>query len=98
MKRKIHTIYDIILKMIIMEYSNDFLKFIGIEKSIKKVLKTEFITKKGRKLYLDFLCELEDGTLLNIEFQFTDPDSEDLNRFYDYNIFSQTEYDELSRQ
>lgn len=95
MKRKIHTIYDIILKMIIMEYSNDFLKFIGIEKSIKKVLKTEFITKKGRKLYLDFLCELEDGTLLNIEFQFTDPDSEDLNRFYDYNIFSQTEYDEL---
>ena len=40
MKRKIHAIYDIILKMIIMEYSNDFLKFIGIEKSIKKVLKT----------------------------------------------------------
>lgn len=50
MKIKIHTIYDIILKMIIMEYSNDFLKFIGIEKSIKKVLKTEFINKKGRKL------------------------------------------------
>lgn len=95
MKRKIHTIYDIILKMIIMEYSDEFLKFIGVKKSIKKILKTEFVTKKGRRLHLDFLCELIDGTLLNIEFQFTDPDGKDLNRFYDYNIFSQTEHNKL---
>ena len=95
MKRKIHKIYDIILKIIMAAYAYEFLKLIGEERQIKKVLKTEFVTKKGRNLYLDFLCMLEDDTLLNIEFQFKPTTSNDLNRFFNYNILSQTTYDSL---
>ena len=76
-------------------YGDEFLKFLGEERSLKKVLKTEIITKKGRTLYLDYLCMLEDDTLLHIEFQFKAVSEEDLERFFDYNIFSQTEHDSL---
>ena len=95
MKRAIHTIFDIILKLIIITYSNEFLKLIGEKRTIKRILKTNIITKKGRRLYLDFLCELNDNTLLNIEFQFSGPYGDDLDRFFDYNIHSQVEYDKI---
>ena len=95
MKRKIHYIFDVILKMTMEAYANEFLQFIGENRKIKKLLKTEYQTKKGRIMTLDFLCQLEDSTLLNIEFQFTGPNSDDLDRFFDYNILSQTKFDEL---
>ena len=95
MKRRIHYIFDVILKMIMDSYANEFLEFIGEERKIKKVLKTEYQTKKGRIMTLDFLCQLQDDTLLNIEFQFTGPNGYDLDRFFDYNILSQTNFDEL---
>ena len=93
MNREIHKIYDTILKLIILSYPDEFLSYLGVEKSIKQILHTEIITKKGRQLYLDFLCQLEDNTLLNIEFQFTGPYKNDLERFHDYNIHSECEYD-----
>lgn len=93
MNREIHKIYDAILKLIILSYPDEFLSYLGVEKSIKQILHTEIITKKGRQLYLDFLCQLEDNTLLNIEFQFTGPYKNDLERFHDYNIHSECEYD-----
>lgn len=95
MKRENHTIFDIILKMIIVTYSNEFLKLIGEKRSIKMILKTNIVTNNGRQLQLDFLCELKDGTLLNVEFQFTGPYDYDLDRFFDYNILSQAEYDRI---
>ncbi|MBQ7928568.1 MAG: hypothetical protein IJ287_07520 [Methanobrevibacter sp.] len=95
MKREIHTIFDIILKMIIVTYSNEFLKLIGEKRSIKRLLKTNITTNNGRQLHLDFLCELEDGTILNVEFQFRGPYGYDLDRFFDYNILSQAEYDKI---
>ena len=95
MKRKIHYIFDVILKMTMEVYANEFLPFIGENRKIKKILKTEYQTKKGRIMTLDFLCQLEDNTLLNIEFQYTGPNSDDLDRFFDYNILSQTKFDEL---
>ena len=81
--------------MILVTYSNEFLKLIGEKRSIKRLMKTNIVTKNGRRLYLDFLCELEDETLLNVEFQFTGPYGYDLDRFFDYNILSQAEYDKL---
>lgn len=95
MKRRIQYIFDVILKMIMDSYANEFLEFIGEERKIKKVLKTEYQTKKGRIMTLDFLCQLQDDTLLNIEFKFTGPNGYDLDRFFDYNILSQTNFDEL---
>ena len=95
MTEEAYHVYDAILKLIVMAYMNDFLEYIGEHRSIKKILRSEITTKKGRKLYLDFLCELEDETLLNIEFQFTGPDKYDLDRFFNYNIFSETEHDSL---
>ena len=73
-------------------YSQEFLEYVSEKRKIKKVLNSEIITKKGRKLYLDFLCLLEGDTLLNIEFQFTGPNKYDLERFFKYNILSETTY------
>lgn len=95
MSREIYHVYDRILRLIIFAYLNEFLRYVGEKRSIKQILNAEFTTKKGRRLYLDFLCELEDGTLLNIEFQFKSQDKFDLDRFHDYNIHSQTEHDSL---
>lgn len=95
MKKEIHKIFDKILKLILIEYADEFLLYIGVDKAMKKILHTEITTKKGRTLYLDFLCELKDGTLLNIEFQITGPDGYDLDRFHDYNIHTQTLYDTI---
>ena len=89
MNRDIHDIYDVILKIIILVYGEDFLSFIGINKNIKEVLKTEFVTLKGNKLYLDFLCLLDDDTLCHIEFQFPKARPYNLDRFFDYNIVTQ---------
>ena len=74
----------------------DFLSFIGINKNIKEVLKTEFVTLNGDKYYLDFLCLLDDDTLSHIEFQFPKARPHDLDRFFDYNIVAQVTYGSLT--
>ena len=86
MTRKIHKIYDGILRIIIFAYLHEFLRFIGEERKIEEVLKGDITTLNGSTKYLDFLCRLEDGTLCHIEFQFPAAYSDDLERFFDYNI------------
>ena len=93
MVRKIHKIYDVILKIIILAYSVEFLKYIGEEREIVEILKTEISTLNGKTRFLDFLCRLEDDTLCHIEFQFPVVYSDDLERFFDYNIVAQIRYD-----
>ena len=89
MKRKIHKIYDFIMKLIIVLYLNEFLIYIGEERKIVEVLKTEIRTLNGKTRYLDFLCKLDDGSICNIEFQFPVAYSDDLERFFDYNIVAE---------
>ena len=86
MDRPIHDIYDVILKLIALIWATDFLKFLGIDGEIVEILNTEIITLNGKHYYLDFLCRLKDGTLLNIEFQFPKLKNKDCPRFYEYNI------------
>ena len=71
------------------------MRYVGEERSIKKILKTEITTINGKTRYLDFLCELEDETLCHIEFQFPVAYEDDLNRFFDYNIVAEIRYDSL---
>ena len=96
MVRKIHKIYDIILKIIIMAYAAEFLKYIGEERQIIEILKTEISTLNGKTRFLDFLCRLEDDTLCHIEFQFPVAYFDDLERFFDYNIVAQIRYDGIA--
>lgn len=96
MNREIHDIYDVIMKIIIVVYGDSFLKYIGIEKDIKEILETEFVTLNGNKYYLDFLCLLKDGTLCNIEFQFPKYNPDDLDRFFDYNIIAQVRHGKIT--
>lgn len=86
MKRPIHDIYDVILKLIVLIYGSVFLNYIGIEGDIKEILNVEFTTVTGEKLFLDFLCKMSDNTLRHIEFQFPKEDPRDLNRFFKYNV------------
>ena len=96
MTRNIHDIYDVILKIIAMVYGNTFLNYIRIEKKIKKELKGEFTTITGAKIYLDYLCELTDGTLCHIEFQYPKAWKNDLDRFFNYNITAQVRYQKIT--
>ena len=41
MARKIHKIYDILMKIIILTYDMEFLKYIGMEQPIAEILQTE---------------------------------------------------------
>ena len=79
-----------------MVYGEVFLNFIGIDKKIKKILKTEFVTVNGTKYFLDFLCLFEDGTLGHIEFQFPKARPIDLDRFFEYNIVAQVRHGSLA--
>ena len=92
MIRKIHDIYDVILKIIIAVYATVFLKFMGIRGEIDKVLSVEITTLAGSKLYLDFLALLKDGTLCHIEFQYPHSEPDDCNRFFNYNISAEFKY------
>lgn len=92
MARDIHDIYDVIMKIIVLVYGPIFLRFIGIEEEIKKVLDVEFTTITGKKFHLDYLCLLEDDTLCNIEFQFPIAKPTDLSRFSKYNILAEARY------
>ena len=96
MKREIHSLYDIILKIIVSIYGTTFLEYVGIRKKIKAILSVEFITLTGKKYILDYLCLLEDKTICHIEFQFPSATTSDLNRFFDYNIHSQSKYQKLT--
>ena len=88
-KREIHDIYDYIMKIIILAYLSEFLKYIGYDGEIEKVLKTEVYGINGIKKNLDFLCQLKDGTICHIEFQFPVAYGDDLGRFFDYNIIAE---------
>lgn len=96
MARKIHKIYDAIMKIIILTYGIEFLKYINNEKPIVEILKTEITSLTGKTRVLDFLCRLEDETLYNIEFQFPVARLDDLKRFFDYNIIAQIRHDCLT--
>lgn len=96
MARKIHKIYDILMKIIILIYDMEFLKYIGMEQPIAEILQTEMTSLGGKTRVLDFLCKLEDDTLCNIEFQFPVARLDDLKRFFDYNIMAQIRNDSLT--
>ena len=96
MDREIHKIYDYIMKVIIIVYLNEFLMYIGDERKITEVLKTEIPTLNGKTRYLDFLCRLDDGSLCNIEFEFPVAYSDDLERFFDYNIVVQIDQGKIT--
>ena len=51
MDREIHDIYDVILKIIAAVYGNAFLRYIGIDHKIKKILNVELTTLSGREEY-----------------------------------------------
>ena len=94
--RDIHDIYDVILKIIAAAYGETFLRYIGIDEKLRKNLSVELTTLKGPKLYVDFLCELNDDTLCHIEFQYPNAKTKDLDRFFNYNITSQVRYQKLT--
>lgn len=96
MEREVHKIYDLILKVIILTYLTEFLKYIGENREIVEVLRTEISTLNGKTKFLDFLCRLADNTLCHIEFEFPVAYTDDLKRFFDYNITAQIRHDKLT--
>ena len=96
MKHKIHDIFDVILKLIILVYGEVFLNYIGIEEEIDEILNVEFVALNGTKRYVDFLCRLKNGKLLHVEFQYPYAKDDDEIRFFDYNIQAQVKYETIT--
>ena len=96
MNRDIHDIYDVILKIACVLYGTKFLNYIGINGKIKQELNREIVTINGNKRYVDFLAEMENDTISHVEFQYPCVKIKDLDRFFDYNIFTQTIYEKLT--
>lgn len=71
-------------------------KIYWYRKNIEDILKTEFTKFNGKKIYLDFLCKLDDGTLCHIEFQFPYAKPKDMPRFFDYNLTAHVVHDETT--
>ena len=82
--KRVHDVFDVILKIIILIWPEFFLKLIGIDEEVKEVLKTEFVTVYGKKAYVDYLCRLKNGNLLHIEFEYPSAYNYDLERFHFY--------------
>lgn len=85
MKRAVHDIFDVLLKIMLTVYGTAFLNYIGIEEEMERVLNVEFTTLDGSKYYLDFLCLLKNGELCHVEFQYPYVKPDDMDRFYFYN-------------
>lgn len=96
MKREVHKIYDAILKVIIIVYLIEFLRYISEESDIVEVLKSDITTLNGSTKYLDYLCRLKDGTLRHIEFEFPVTYETDLERFFRYNILAEIRFDGIA--
>lgn len=96
MNRNIHKIYDVLMKIIILTYLSEFLKYIGEMREISEILQTEITTLNGRTRNLDFLCRLLDDTLCHVEFQFPVAYPNDLKRFFDYNITAEIWYNGIA--
>ena len=76
-----------------MEWSNIFLKFIGINEEVKETLNKEFVTLYGRRAYVDYLCRLKNNDLLHVEFQYKSANEKDLKRFHFYNSLIRSNYE-----
>ena len=63
---------------------------------LKKYLKQKLQHLPEKTYYMDFLCELEDGTLCNIEFQYTSTTLEKLKIIFRYNMATEVEKDEVT--
>jgi hypothetical protein len=94
MNREVHKIYDAILRIIIFAYLPELLEYMGENRSVEEILKSDITTLDESTKYLDFLCRLKDGTLCHIEFQFPAAYCDDLERFFDYNITVEVRYGE----
>ncbi|PEA55015.1 hypothetical protein CON64_10055 [Bacillus pseudomycoides] len=71
---------------------NDFLKALNIEAArITKVLANSIVTIQTIDLEVDFICQLEDGSILHLEFQ-TTHNKEDLDRFMKYDALLYDKY------
>ena len=96
MQKKIHKFFDLMLKIIVYLYKEDFLRFIGIDEEIKEILEVEIQTQHKKYVYLDFLCLLANNTICHIEFQYKKPTDEDFKRFFKYNISSENRYGHIT--
>ena len=78
--------YDTLQKMALIAFSQEMLSAMGDEREVVGFYPTELIIPTFRSNFMDGVLELEDGTLINIEFQTGDLDEDFLLRCAQYAI------------
>lgn len=78
--------YDTLQKMALISFSQEMLSAMGDERKVVGFYPTELIIPTFRSNFMDGVLELEDGTLMNIEFQTGDINEDFLIRCTQYAI------------
>ena len=75
---------DLIMKKAMDVFSQEGLKFFGIDKKVKDSSSTEIVVLEAKNLHMDYTFLMEDDTYIHVEFQTTDKGKDDLRRFRAY--------------
>lgn len=75
---------DLIMKKAMEVFSDEGIKFFGINVKVKEVSQTELVVLQIRNLHMDYTYLIYDDTYIHIEFQTTDKKEHDLRKFRSY--------------
>lgn len=75
---------DFIMKRAMDIFSQEGLKFFGINERVKEVGPTELVVLNSKNMYMDYTFLMEDDKYIHFEFQTTDKGVADLMRFRTY--------------
>ena len=62
-------------------FGEELLQYVGVSEKIKRVAPTEIIHLEARKMYQDFLYEMDSGLWYHFEFESDSITKDDLRRF-----------------
>lgn len=79
---------DKALKSAALYFGQELLPYLNVNKKIRKMLPTEQIHLEAVRATEDILFEMEDDTLLHLEFESVEVNEEDLRRFRMYDAYS----------
>lgn len=78
---------DKVMKIAAQYFGEDLLPYLGIKEKIRSPVPTEHIHLEVRRLEEDFNFDLEDGSILHLEFESDRITTEDLRRFREYEAY-----------
>ena len=84
---------DLTMKTAAQFFGEELLQYVGVSEKIKRVAPTEIIHLEARKMYQDFLYEMDSGLWYHFEFESDSITKDDLRRFREYEASTSRAYE-----